>query len=400
MRGAAILALLGLTLATAVGLGRVSAEVRAHDTEAAAGTRAQQQRLVSAKREAAAAQARADALEKQAKAERRAAERARVEEAALAARVRAAEAELRAAAARVALTDRLLGEQRARFGQAQRPVARLLAALTSLARRPSVVAIAQPGSVDDLVHVRAVLGSALPAIRVRTAGVRADLAETRRLREGAALASEALRAGRVRLKRERTALALLEAQHRSRATTLGRTAISESDRALALGEQARDLLERMGEEGEARATAAGLGALPGPEPRPLPPNAVLPAAPSGVYRLPVRGRLVTGFDELSDAGVRSRGLTFVVAPRTPVVAPAAGIVRYARTFRGYRVIVIIDHGDGWTSLITGLGVAAVGAGQRVVMGAPLGRAASGDDPRVTVELRRRGEPFDLAAMIG
>ena len=33
------------------------------------------------------------------------------------------------------------------------------------------------------------------------------------------------------------------------------------------------------------------------------------------------------------------------------------------------------------------------------MGAPLGRAGAGDEPRVTVELRRRGRPMDIAALL-
>jgi septal ring factor EnvC (AmiA/AmiB activator) len=390
VRGAAILALAAALAAAVVADRAASAPTNEPD---------QQQRLLDAKRDAAAAQSRADALDRAAKGERDAAERARTEEAALAARVTAAQADLAAAAARVALTNQRLADQRARLAEGQRPVARLLAALTSLARRPTVVALAQPGSVDDLVHVRAVLGSALPVIRTRTAGVRAELDTTRKLRESATLAATALRNGRARLEQERTALAMLEAKHRTRATALGRNALSESDRALALGEQARDLLDRMGEEGEARATAAGLAALPGPEPRPLRPNAVLPAPPAGVYRLPVEGRLVTGLDELSDAGVRSRGLTFAVSPGAPVVAPAAGTVRYAGRFRGYGIIVIVDHGGGWTTLVTGLAAAPVSVGQGVAMGTALGTAAHGDDPRVTVELRRRGQPFDIASLV-
>ncbi|HVF93849.1 MAG TPA: peptidoglycan DD-metalloendopeptidase family protein, partial [Sphingomonas sp.] len=114
----------------------------------------------------------------------------------------------------------------------------------------------------------------------------------------------------------------------------------------------------------------------------------------------VTGRLVTGLDELSPTGVRSRGLTFAVAARAPVVAPAGGTIRYAGRFRGYGVVVIIDHGDGWTSLVTGLGDASVAAGQAVAMGAAVGRGAAGDDPRVTVELRRRGRPVDIAMVMG
>jgi septal ring factor EnvC (AmiA/AmiB activator) len=62
--------------------------------------------------------------------------------------------------------------------------------------------------------------------------------------------------------------------------------------------------------------------------------------------------------------------------------------------------VIIDHGSGWTSLVTGIGESAVLPGARVAMGTPIGRAATGEDPRITLELRRRGRPVDIATLIG
>ncbi len=359
----------------------------------------EQQRLVAAKRDAALAAARAAKLAAAATQERNAADKARREEKALAARVTAAEANLATAGARVTLVERLLSDQRAKLGRAQAPVARLLAALQSLARRPTIVAVAQPGSVDDLVHVRAVLGSALPVVRQRTEAVRTELAETRRLQASATLAAKALADGRARLENDRIALATLEARHRQRSQSLGRGALSESDRALALGERARDLVDGMASTTNAKATAASLIALAGPIPRPVAPGTRPPAPPRGVYRTPVTGRLVTGFDEVSDSGVRSRGLTFATAPRARVVAPAAGTVRYARRFRDYGTIVIIDHADGWTSLVTGLATTSAKPGDRVAMGAPLGTAPR-EDPSITVELRRRGRPVDVAALIG
>jgi len=360
----------------------------------------QRQRLAAAKRDAVVATRRAEALTRAASGERDAAERARTQEAALAARVSAAEATLAAARARQAIVTRLLSAQQAELSAGQAPVARLLAVLTALARRPTVVAIAQPGSIDDLVHVRAVLGGALPIVRARTEAVRERIVQTRSLERSAVLAAAALRAGRARLEADRVALARLEADHRRRAQALGRDAMSEEDRALALGERARDLVESLDVGDAAQATAADLASLPGPLPRPLAPGTVTPPSLTGVYRLPVRGRLVTGTGEVSEAGVRSRGLTFQVAGGASVVAPAGGVVRYAKAFRGYGHIVILDHGDGWTSLVTGLAGTDVRVGERVAAGARLGVAASGEDPRITVELRRRGRPVDITALLG
>ncbi|WP_375390771.1 murein hydrolase activator EnvC family protein [uncultured Sphingomonas sp.] len=357
-------------------------------------------RLLDAKRDAAAASGRADAWTAAATRESDAAARARDEERALTTRVAAAAAGVRAGEARVALIATQQATERARLAAAEAPVARLLGALTSLARQPAIATIAQPGSVDDLVHVRAVLGAALPEMRARTAGVRAELAATRRLQASASLAAQALQDGRGELERQRVALAALEARHRGQAEAFGRSAVAESDRALAFGEHARDLVDRLSEQGEAQARSADLAALPGPLPRPLAPGGAPPVVPPTAYRLPVAGRLVTGLGEVSAAGVRARGLSFAVAPGTPVVAPAAGVVRYAARFRGYGVIVLIDHGDGWSTLLTGLGRSAVRRGASVAADALLGQAARGDAPQVTVELRRRGRPVDIAALIG
>lgn len=358
------------------------------------------QDLAQAKRLATIASARANRLLEQATRERNAAARAAADERALAARVAASVADLAAAVRRAALIDRLLAAQRERLAEQRAPVARLLAALQSYAARPALVAAAQPGSVDDLVHVRAVLAGALPVIEARTAGVRADLAATRRLRASAVRAAAALRGSRARLDADRVALAALEARHRGRAAALDRDALSEADVALAMGERARDLVDQMADDDAGQMTEEALARLPGPIARPLSPGSVPPRPPRGVYRLPVRGRVVTGFGELSDAGYRARGLTLAVTAEAAVRAPAAGVVRFARPFRGYGVIVVIDHGDGWTSLLTGLGRAVVRTGDRVAVGQPIGRAGRGAAPTVTVELRRRGRPMDAAALVG
>ncbi len=125
----------------------------------------------------------------------------------------------------------------------------------------------------------------------------------------------------------------------------------------------------------------------------------VPAPRAAAYRLPVAGDLVTAFGAVSEAGVRSRGLSFAVPPGAPVIAPAGGVVRYAQAFRGYGGTVIVDHGRGWTSVLTGLGTLAVRPGVRLRGGARIGTARRGGNRQVTLELRRHGEPVDAAALI-
>lgn len=363
----ALLSLIGLTLVAAGAQATVSVNALRRANAAA----------VAAERRAAALDARADAATSPAA-------RARLQQLAVAARVAGAEAEVAAGRTRSALIGGLLAVRRAQLATDQGPVTRLLAALSSVARRPATVTLVQPGSIADLVHVQAVLATTLPVIRDRTAAVRAEVARTRALQDSAGVAARSLDAGRARLVEARERLAALDG-----------TDDAATERALALGEEARDTIDRLRAIGGQQATLAELIALPGP-----PVARIVRNAAPRAYRLPVAGRLVTGMGEVSDNGVRARGLTLAVAPGARVVAPAAGRVVYARRFRSFGNIVVIDHGDGWTTLITGLGTLAVVPGTQLAAGAAIARAPAGEGAQVTVELRRGGRPMDIAQLIG
>jgi septal ring factor EnvC (AmiA/AmiB activator) len=349
--------------------------------------------LAEAQREAAAARQRSEKLESQARRATGEAARANAAAAALAARIEAAEADITAAQSRIALIERLSVAQRARLAAGQGSLIRLTAALQTMARRPPALALVQPGSLDEVVHVRALLASSLPAIRARTAGVRSEMARGEALRRQAAEAVVQLGASREDLQQRRLALARFERTQRSRSATLMQSAVQESDRALAFGEEARDLAELAGTRAFQAALARRLAALPGPAPRPGDRPARPPAAR---YLLPVEGRLVTGTGEISDSGVHARGLTFAAPAGVPAVAPRPGRIAFAGPVRGYGEVVILDHGGGWTTTVTDLTGLAVRRGDRVRAGQPLGRTAGGE---LDVELRKDGRPVPIASLL-
>jgi len=359
----------------------------------------QRSRLQNANTESQAALARSRALEAAAAGERDQAAQARVREAAAGERIKAAEADIAAAVARIAIVDRQLAEQRTRVAERQGPILRLIAALQSMARRPPVLALVQPGSTADTVHVRAMLATAMPVVAARTAAVRAELERIRRLRADVRSAVAGLRDARIRIESERIAMVRLEGEHRARSQEYDRGALLESDRALALGERARDIVDQMQAVGQAVELEGDLAALPGPLPRGGAQPAARPGARGAPYRLPVSGEVVTGMGELSATGVRARGITLACAQNAQALAPAGGRIVYAGPFRAYGAVVIIDHGQGWTSLVAGLGSVSVRVGDRVAQGRAIGRAPGGDAPRITVELRRRGIPMDLAQLL-
>lgn len=344
--------------------------------------------------EAREAQQRADRLERQAAQATDEAARARAESESLVARIEAAEAEITAAEGRTAFVAAQLREQRARLAERQGPLVRLTAALQNLSRRPPALALVQPGSLDDAMRVRAVFAAALPHIRARTAGLRAEIDRANTLLAQEEQARTALVGSREELSARRAALAQLEVRQRARSQGLADQALQESDRALALGEEARGLEEVVRDRAFQRRLETSLAELDGPVARPGADS----APPRGNFLLPVRGRVLTGTGELSDAGVHSRGLTLEVDRQAEVRAPANGRVAFSGPFRSYGSVVILDHGGGWTSVVTNLAGIGVASGQRVQRGAVIGRARGGDEP-VTIELRFNGRPVPVTAAL-
>lgn len=398
------LALLRLTpLLALVALGGAAAQVAPTDPVQL------QRALAEARAAGAAAGRRAADLEAQASTAKAAVERTAREAAGIAARIQQAEAGIAANEARAALIERDRAALRARLAQRQQPLVRLTAALQRLARRPAGLALLRPGSLHDTVYLRASLEAMLPEVERRTADLRAELDRSRALQAQARTNADGLRQAQRDLAARRQALAALETRKRLEARTAGGMAARESERALALAEQARDLNGLVGQLDEASRRRAALAALPGPILRPAVPGAALvavdappsaaPSARLSGYSLPLAGQVVAGFGTERRGLPRSRGITLLARPAAQVVAPAAGRVVFAGAYRGYGQIVIIEHAGGWTSLVTGMSALDVEVGDRLVNGSPLGVTGPGQ-PLVTLELRRDGQPVNPLDQLG
>lgn len=357
-----------------------------------------------------AAEARAAILERQAARSTEAVEKTVSQAAALAARIQQSEAGIAAGEARLALIERQRAILRARLARKQAPLVRLTAALQKFSRRPLALSVLRPGSVREMVYLRAMLSTAVPQVEQRTADLRGEIQRGRTLRDDARQALAVLRDGEKELLGRRKELAALETRQRLASREVSGTAARESERALALAEEARDLDALVGKLDVAAALRRELAALPGPIPRPpqpsqsqvamadvAPPAAV--ATPPAGYQLPVDGRTVTGFGTIAASGTRSEGITLAPRPGAQVVAPGRGRVAFAGPYRGYGQIVIVEHEGGWTSLVTGLARVDVQVGDRLVGGSPLGVAGAAR-PTVTLELRRDGEPVNPLEFLG
>jgi len=357
-----------------------------------------------------AAEARATKLEAAAGRASEAAERTARQAAALAARIQESEAGLTLAEARLSLINGQRQRLAMRLAERQQPVVRLTGALQRFSRRPLALSVMRPGSVKEMVYMRAMLASTVPEVQRRTAALRGEIQQGERLRSQALRTITAQRAEETRLRDRRQELAALETRQRLASLRASGDADREAERALALAEEARDLdtlVERLDTAGTLRGQ---LAALSGPimrPPRPqdsqvvtdIRPSATVAARAPADYQLPVSGRTLAGFGAPTSSGGLNQGISLVPRGGAQVVAPSAGRVAFAGIYRGYGRIVIIEHRGGWTSLVTGMARVDVQVGEELLSGAPLGVAGAGRTP-IMLELRRDGTPVNPLEFLG
>lgn len=115
----------------------------------------------------------------------------------------------------------------------------------------------------------------------------------------------------------------------------------------------------------------------------------------GKLPAPVAGNMRAG------TGTLANGVVIAARPGAEVHAVAYGRVAWADFMRGFGMLVIIDHGDGWMSLYGGNEAALVAAGDWVKPGQPI--ATVGRNPEqggAWFGLRRHGQPVSPRGWFG
>jgi len=350
--------------------------------------------LQRARAEQASAEAETRRLEQIAAGARNEAARLQAQQAAAAKAVEAAEARITAADANLRLVSAQAELRRAELLREQQPIASLLSGLVMMARRPPLLSVADHGGSDELVKVRVLLDSTLPVIGGRTAKLSAQLSEDRRLQSAALEARTELQRSRQDLLARQQQFAALESQALKASNAATGQALATGDVALAAGENVQSL--RAAEAGNRSAWQIA-SELAANDPAPARPQA---AEGAGLrwpfpYVLPAQAAVTDGLGSVDANGVRSRGLTLSTGRGAPVVAPAAGIIRFSGPFQSHDGVVIIDHGNGWMSLIVSV-ASPLKPGVRVSLGDPLGRALG----PLEVELSQNGRRISPALIAG
>lgn len=386
-------------------------------TDVSQAIKKEQENLENAKRRNQQALNRSNILRNQASETNPSSRRFNLQKQAINADIMAARANLDAARARIAIITQRQSLQQRRLAQQTSPILRLMGALENMTRRPATMMLMQPQSLDDYVHLRAVMASVQPQIAAQTAGLRGQIDLQKTLRDQQKIALASLDEAQEELNRQQASLAGLEAGNVDGA--LNEQAALEFEKAIIAGERARDIVENIDNIRDDDEVLSALSRLDGPKLRSN--TAKLQETQKDnkrdnkrAYIIPQNVQIASGFGELSETGYRERGIRMMVPPSSDIMAPASGVVKYADIYRNFGQIIIIEHGGGWATLITNLASLNVAKGQKVDQNSIVGtsknsarnrarnsarNSADNNDNAILIELRRNGRPMDIMALV-
>lgn len=312
-----------------------------------------------------------------------------------------------------------LEEQRAEMAAAlinkDAQMREVLLALERLAVRPTDAILLQPLRPADAIRSGLVLSAAIPALTENAARLQIELEALYTTRSKIVDRRSTLALEALSLIEDQTRLEKLHAEKASLQKGFEREATDSEKRIAALAREANDLRElldsviaereRQGEEEskrmlrEAPVLTPPDGAAPTPDivaaRRPTPPTPARSFSKArGTLPFPAEGRLSQRYGEGTESEGLAKGIVITTRTAAQVVSPFDGVVAFAGPFRGYGQLLILEHSEGYHTLLAGMSRLDGAVGQRVLAGEPVGVMSPEGDPSLYVELRRDGQPIN------
>ena len=268
----------------------------------------------------------------------------------------------------------------------------LLAALQSLAFKPTEALLAQPMAPQDTLRSALLLREAVPRLEYSTEGLRKDLNRIASLTTAIRAQYAQIKTMAKRLDEKRRDMNKLIEKKSQLQTAFASESTRAKDRAESLAKQAGDLKELLAKlEADSRSRAAVR------KKQEIPTGAFMSA--KGRIPYPVKGTVVKKYGELTEAGISSKGIMIATRANAQVISPYDGTVLFAGPFRGYGQLVIIEHGDGYHTLLAGIGRLDTSVGQSLLAGEPVGIMVAETKPTLYIELRKNGQPINPAGWL-
>jgi len=275
----------------------------------------------------------------------------------------------------------------------------LLMALERLALRPSDAVILQPRTSADAVRSAILLRTAVPEVRKSAMELKNDLAELQIVRISIITEQEKISANAKQLLSEQKRLGRLHAEKGFMQKNLIARSSKSAEQNQFLAQSAKNLRDLLEKLKTARTKPVPPQTAVSPKIRIKDSSKSPTEQPSfnkarGSMPYPVAGQLTTPYGNDSDSGNHRKGITIATRGGASVLAVYDGVIAFSGPFRGYGELLIIEHSEGYHSLLAGMSRIESTVGQRVFAGEPVGVMEQEGSPSLYVELRRDGEPIN------
>lgn len=282
-------------------------------------------------------------------------------------------------------------------------LAEVLGALQRMGLNPPPAILVRPEDALASVRSAILLGAVVPELRKETDALVADLQDLSKVMESIRTEQDRLLARRTEQAEEHQRLSLLLKEKERLQAEAESNFEAERKQAEDLASRAKNLQELIAslEEKIHSLRKSREASRPG-----IPLTETLAfSKKKGLLPLPVAGTFRSRYGD-DGYGSPLKGDILRTQSGAIVTAPVDATVLYAGPFRSYGQLLILDPGDGYHIVMTGMARLNVSLGQSVLAGEPVGvmgetRLASiaatsfdGTTPELYVEFRKDGKPVD------
>ncbi len=290
-------------------------------------------------------------------------------------------------------------------------LATLIRSAYALGRHEQLKLLLEQDRMSDLARVLAYHRYFQRDRQQRITGISAELQSLAQIGDQIEAKQAELVAARDRQKSE---LATLAEQRRERGKVVSSLDSKFRDRSARITALGRDekstvvLLEKLRKLMAQMPKPVGKPAKPGKPGGPARP-ALKPSGtgsamiPIGPLKLPLAGNVLAGYGGVMPDGHKSQGWLIAGNPGAEVHAVSAGRVAYADWLKGYGLLIILDHGNGYMTLYAFNDALLKNTGDSVQAGETISTVgSSGGQGRSALyfELRRNGQAQDPRSWLG
>ncbi len=280
-------------------------------------------------------------------------------------------------------------------------IVELVAAVERLSKRPAVLSLLKPGDALTTARSTSLMASLIPAIDAKASRLRTDLTQLAAIQIRLSDERFNLKDGLELLTKNQQKLASL---FESRRTEAGQASARAKELARELQafsrevNSLRELIAKLEQQAAKQRSLATRRDTPNTVERPFSSLGKALSELKGQLPYPAIGSISQRFGARDGVG-SAKGIRIKTRASAQVISPYDGSVVFAGPFRNYGLLLIIDHGGGYHSLLAGFETLQSAIGQWVLMGEPIGtmpsdsgqgggnQAGSGE---LYLELRRSG----------